>query len=423
MPDRTQTQKSNTRCLWLTRIDPRSPDAGDLTYSFHLLASLARSGVAVTVLATARWARRAQRPAADGIEWVLVAPQYDDAELRGRLAPRSLFGRLPNVAARYKTRAFRRELRIQLAREWDAIVLDHLGTGWTLPWVRAYQRRNPDASLVFIAHQCEADARWQAARNFRGSPLRKFGLHLDALKAGLLEREIIRCSTLFSVITAADQCRFGSSAKSVLLTPGYAGARVASRTITTATPRRALIFGSALWIAKQMNLVDFVAASDDLFWRNQIELWVVGKVPDHLRTRSHHSATRFLGFVDDPQPIFSNVRIGIVAERTGGGFKLKSLDYIFNRVPMFAIRGSLAGLPLTPNKDYFSFTSIGKLAHGVVTLIDDFDRLNSLQEAAYAKCGSAFDWSERGRILHEAIQEAVRPEAILLPTANSVRVG
>jgi hypothetical protein len=31
-----------------------------------------------------------------------------------------------------------------------------------------------------------------------------------------------------------------------------------------------------------------------------------------------------------------------------GGFKLKTLNYIFNRVPIAAIRGSIAGLPLTP---------------------------------------------------------------------------
>ncbi len=34
-----------------------------------------------------------------------------------------------------------------------------------------------------------------------------------------------------------------------------------SRAITSTTPRRALMFGSALWLAKQMNLVEFVEAA------------------------------------------------------------------------------------------------------------------------------------------------------------------
>jgi polysaccharide biosynthesis protein PslH len=92
-------------------------------------------------------------------------------------------------------------------------------------------------------------------------------------------------------------------------------------------------------------------------------VWVVGKVPDHL-TKNHFLATRFLGFVADLEPIFRGVRIGIVGERTGGGFKLKALDYIFNRVPVAAIKGSIAGLPLTHETDYLSCGSMRELAEG-----------------------------------------------------------
>jgi polysaccharide biosynthesis protein PslH len=75
----------------------------------------------------------------------------------------------------------------------------------------------------------------------------------------------------------------------------------------------------------------------------------------------------------------------MVADPTGGGFKLKTLDYIFNRVPIAAMSGSIAGLPLTPGLHYLSFESIRELAQGVVAVIDDIERLNSLQRAAYDK--------------------------------------
>jgi hypothetical protein len=65
------------------------------------------------------------------------------------------------------------------------------------------------------------------------------------------------------------------------------------------TPRRALILGSVIWLVKQMNLTEFMAAADELFCERQIELWVVGNVPDHLRAQSHLRATSFLGFVED----------------------------------------------------------------------------------------------------------------------------
>jgi len=383
------------------------PDAGDLSYSYHLLTSLGRAGVALTVLAVGRAGDRARCQIADGIEWILIAPR-EGWELRGRLALGSLFSRLPNVASRYKNVEFRRELFAQLARGWDAIIVDHLGMGWVWPFVAGYQRRNPAVISVFIAHQCEGDVRRQVAQNFHGNVIRKIGLHLDAAKAGALERDVIRKSNLFSVITEEDRHRFGDLAKSVLLTPGYAGARGRARKITRATPRRVLMFGSALWLAKQINLTEFLAVADDLFWHQEIELYVVGKVPDQLSGGKYHPTTRFLGFVDDPEPVFRSVRIGVVAERTGGGFKLKSLDYIFNRVPIAAIESGIAGLPLTPGLDYLSFASMRDLAYGVVATIDDVEGLNTLQETAYAKCSAAFDWRERGQALHEAMQAAAR---------------
>ena len=320
---------------------------------------------------------------------------------------RSLFSRLPNVATQYNVASFRRALRKQMARDWDAIVVDHLGMGWAWPVVEAYRRLKAGVVLVFIAHQCEGEVRQSVARNFRGNIVRKIGLSVDAAKADRLENKLVRKSNLVSAITAEDLRCFGGLDKIVLLTPGYAGRHVACRKIDGATPRRALILGTAIWLAKQMNLIEFLAAADELFHQLQIELWVVGNVADHLQARNHFRATRFLGFVEDLEPIFRSVRVGIVAERTGGGFKLKTLDYIFNRVPIATIRGGIAGLPLTPGLHYLSFASVRELVQGVVAVIDDIQRLNSLQQAAYEKCKSGFDWSDRGRTLCSAIQKAV----------------
>jgi polysaccharide biosynthesis protein PslH len=405
MPDFMQPPQQGLRCLWLTRMDPDPPDAGDLTYSFHLLSSLSQAGVQLTVLAMRRAGDRARAASDGGIEWVAV-PSESDREIGGRLAVRSLFSHLPNVAAQYYTASFRRALRAQMTRDWDAIVVDNVGMGWVWPEVQVYRRRKPGLVSVFIAHQCEGEVRRGMARNFRGNLVRKIGLSLDAAKVDRLEKKLVRQSDLVSAITAEDLRCFGGLDKTVLLTPGYAGRHVASRAINDATPRRALILGSAIWLAKQMNLSEFMAAADELFYQRQIELWVVGKVAEHLATH-HFRATRFLGFVEDLEPIFRSVRIGIVAERTGGGFKLKTLDYIFNRVPIATIRGGIAGLPLTPGVHYLCFESMRELAHGVAAVIDDIERLNSVQQGAYERCATGFDWSERGRTLCDAIQQAV----------------
>jgi glycosyltransferase involved in cell wall biosynthesis len=407
MPEVIGLSAPRLRCLWLTRLDPIRPDAGDLTYSYHLLSSLAGAGAHLTVLAVARPGDYPGRRAADGIKWVLIAPT-GAGELRGRLAVSSLFRLLPNVAVQYKTAAFRRALSAQLARRWDVVIVDHIGVGWTWPRIEAYRRRHPNALSVFIAHQCEGEVRRQVARDYHGNALHRLGMQVDAVKASMLERRIVRGASLFSAITAADRDRLGSHAKSLLLTPGYAGLRRPARRITATTPRRALLFGSALWIAKQMNLTQFLAAADELFACHDIELWVVGKVPGHLRDGNRFRATRFLGYVEDPAPIFDDMRIGIVAEQSGGGFKLKSLDYVFNRVPIAALAGSIAGLPLAPDRDYLSFETLPDLARGIVAAIDDVEQLNALQDAAYARCSPAFDWRERGQVLLAAMQRALR---------------
>ena len=387
------------------------PDAGDLTYTLHLLQSLRGADVRLTVLAMCRTGEPVQRASDSEIAWVRV-PRRNRRE-KGRLAVRSLFSRLPNVAAQYNTVMFRRALSEQMARDWDAIIIDHLGMGWVWPAVEAYQRRKAGVVSVFIAHNCEGAVRRNVARHFRGSIVRKIGLTVDAAKADLLEKKLVGESDLISVITTEDRDFFGGLDKTLLITPGYAGVRVPHREINDATPRRVLILGSATWLAKEMNLIEFLTAADTLFYQHQIALWVVGKVPDHLQANNHFLATRFLGFVEDLQPILRNVRIGIVAERIGGGFKLKSLDYIFNRVPIAAIKGSIAGLPLAPGLHYLSFESMRELAEGIGTVINDIKRLNFLQQAAYERCSTGFDWSDRGRILSNAIRQAFTQKVLL----------
>jgi glycosyltransferase involved in cell wall biosynthesis len=106
MPNPQKIRERRLRCLWLTRLDPMSLDAGDLSYSFHLLTNLCRAGVRLTVLAAARAGNWARRPTADGVEWCLLVPKKKDAGWYWRSALWSLFSRLPNVAAVTRSQYF-----------------------------------------------------------------------------------------------------------------------------------------------------------------------------------------------------------------------------------------------------------------------------------------------------------------------------
>src|SRR5213076_3299058 len=93
----------------------------------------------------------------------------------------------------------------------------------------------------------------------------------------------------------------------------------------------------------------------------------------------------FTGSVDDVRPYMANARVALVPDLLGG-FKLKGLDYVFNRLPVLAMRIALPGMPLEDGLSVGLFDSHRGLAEGVVALIDDFDTLNRRQRAAFDAC-------------------------------------
>jgi hypothetical protein len=72
-------------------------------------------------------------------------------------------------------------------------------------------------------------------------------------------------------------------------------------------------------------------------------------------------------------------------------------------VPVFALTGSFAGVPLSHNDSVMLYPDHAALAHGVLEAIDDVALLNRLQERAVAACSGRFDWPSRGRQIVSAI--------------------
>ncbi len=148
-----------------------------------------------------------------------------------------------------------------------------------------------------------------------------------------------------------------------------------------------------------------------MFAKAGVELHVVGAAEesflDGLRRRV--AATTFTGRVKDVVGYMAAARVAVVPDRLGG-FKLKALDYVFNRLPILAIDGSVPGMPLRDEESILLFADHEALARGVLQVIDDFALLNSIQNRAYAVCRNRFDWATAGRRLIAAISHpAERP--------------
>ena len=78
--------------------------------------------------------------------------------------------------------------------------------------------------------------------------------------------------------------------------------------------------------------------------------------------------------------------------------------FIIENSALVTMAGQAHGLALDGGEDLIVAETLDDLALKVVALIDDFDRLNALQNRAFAKCQEHFAWPVRGAQLLEALR-------------------
>jgi glycosyltransferase involved in cell wall biosynthesis len=385
--------------LWICRELPFPFNSGDKMYSAQLLKSVAEAGVELTVVGLAPIEPKAV-PSDWPVRWIVVRG-------RRRSTLRSLFHVLPLVSAGYATPAYRATVSQLRTTAWDFVVLDQYGMGWALP---EFQRQDsgPAPLVVHIAHDHEATLTASIYRNYRGSWLKRLVLWQNHLKTRALERQLASGSDLITSITEDDARLFAVDAPHssiVVLKPGYSGASSDRSAITQRVPRHVVIVGSFIWVAKQQNLMQFIALADQLFAQNGIELHVIGSVPEKLarEIRAGARAVVLHGFVDDLQPHLDQARMAVVPEAIGGGFKLKILDYIFGGVPVATLSVATAGLDAELRATMLCCNDPRSLVAAVCARIDDFDELNRMRTEALSKAQSLFRWEDRGRQFIEAL--------------------
>ena len=392
-------------CLWLTLADPDPATNGQLIYSKGLIEAARDAGATLRVIGLAR--RENPRRVCDllVIDWRL-ADEQAQSPWRRLLSP------VPVVSHRGNAPNMRRLLDQALAeRPWDAIVVDSISSGWALSAVMRHRRQSlRPPRLVYLSHNHEVTVARRIVKAARG--LRRVAKAIDYLKVRRLERRLVAAADLVTSNTPDDCRRFAAGAKGrsiVFLPPGYAGARLEARTIDDDVPRRAILVSSLDWPPKRAAVEAFLADATAMLSREGIGLQVVGEAePAYLETlRRRFPSVDFVGRVDDVRPYMRQARLALVPDLLGG-FKLKGLDYVFNRLPIVAMRIALPGMPLEDGTNIGLFDSHAAMADGVVELIDNFPKLNAWQAAAYDACADRFDWLRIGHHLVQHIHKAER---------------
>lgn len=381
--------------LWLTRFVPYPPRyGGDVTYTAHLLENLADI-VPVDVLCYREPATSA--PARPGLTWHLLPwaaqPRW-----------RSLVASHPNVAAQYRRPAFIEQM-LALAERADAVVLDHLGMAWCAAVLDAHFASRPGTHrpvTIFIPHDHHKSVRNQAAGQV-SNPLMRQLVSLDAWKATRLEHQAMQLVDGVVVLTGRDQKLFEEDhprAKYLVLTPGYEGEVVAQRTIDASVAERICVLGGRGSFHKQLVLRQCLAALQAN--RPPVEhIDVVGAMQATLQAEleARYPGLTFRGYVDDIATYLRDVRIGVMPDAIGGGFKLRALTYMFNRVPIVAVQGALEGMGFTPGVHYLEAPDMDALVTLAGQVIGDFALLNRIAAAAFDFCHERFDWKDRAAAL------------------------
>lgn len=393
-------------CLWLTLADPDPATNGQYLYSSGLIRALAGTGASITVLGLSR-PDSTPRHNSRALSWHL-------AEVTPVSKWAGLASRLPQIALRSRTRGLQQLVMGSLAKgRWETIVFDSISVGWALDAVLRYGERHPRRpTLVYLSHNHERTVADHIARHdpvWTTRQMKRF----DAGKVAWLERRLVQAADLVTANTPEDAERFAAErpgrAVSLLL-PGYDGPRVRQRQIHSDLPRRAVVVGSFDWLPKRISLEAFLDQAAPVFAAAGIELQIVGQAEtgylDGLRSR--YPSVDFTGRVEDVRPYMAKARMALVPDQLGG-FKLKGLDYVFNRLPVLAMAGALPGMPLKDGESIRYADSHAALTQLAATLMDDVVALEAQQQAAYTACAAQFDWPAIGRRLAIDIAVSRRP--------------
>ncbi len=383
-------------------IVPRLPSdlvGGEKIYTYHLLKNLASFRELILVGA---W----DYPPSIDYTW---AKNILSEEKPSRSKVGSVFSLQPSAMYQANTAVIRKLLKkLPKDLDFEAIICMHYFGYREAKAFAEEQNAANGIPLILITHNAETECRRGLASSARNI-FESVAFRWDLAKVTFHERRALGYADAVTTITEHDEQALSCFNPFITtITPGYAVREPIGRTPLADRARTVVVLGTFEWEAKKKNIMDFVCAAEKIFSQRSIRLKIVGRASqaflDELKAFSFVEAT---GEVESFIPHLNSARIGVVCEEIGGGFKLKSLDYIFNGLPLAAFAGSVEGLDLVAGRDFLEFDSHNDMCHGIAECIDDVAKLQQLAETAENRCAHRFNWLDRGKALAKVIDQAL----------------
>jgi glycosyltransferase involved in cell wall biosynthesis len=397
------------RILFITRHFPIPVDDGALVYTSQLIRFAAALSKRVDVHCQSRGrgktdSNEATADVFPGNVSFAVQP------ITKPLLIKKIFSTLPHAAIGHNTPENREQLDVLLRKKPECIILDHIGSAWAYDQIKNYRSRHPNVRIIYCTHNMEFDTRMLYARYSWGTPVIFMAALLDVLRIHRMERHLVNMASALTCITTSDRERYMSRygvTRSSVIRPTYWGAVCSDRKIDSSTPRQICIVGSFVWSAKKRNLTAFLKHGYELFATKDIKVAVVGNMEavDRVAYSKAWPGVNFTGPVDEVESYIASSRLGVIPEAIGGGFKLKTLEYVFNRLPIFALAEAIKDVPLTAGASIEIYGDMESLCRGIVAEIDNLEHLDDLQKTAFNACADFMDDSGPREALYSLLAD------------------
>jgi len=376
------------KILWLSGEYLLPADSGLYRYSLDMMNALSEMGHDVRAIG--------RRRTPDNVD----ATPDDWTLLPHRQPPmwRKMLHTLPVKVVEVWDADYAGAVKSSLATfEPDIVLFDHLRTAAALDLLP------DDVPSIYVSQNDETAVKEKMIPAATG--IRKAALTVDLKKIERFEDRLLNECEGVSAISVADIQTFrdrGTTVPIVHTLPSYRGSRIPSRTITADTPRRLAMISTLYWGAKIDNMVMALRGLKPVIDDGVDVVVFTGGYQPPPEIAAAYPTVSFEGYVDDFDAALADCRVGVVYEPVGGGFKMKTLDFIFHRVPLVTGHTSTMSLPLTPGASVVQAHDEQELGQVVAEIIDDIDRLNDLQNAAFETCRDLFT-SESARDLSNLV--------------------
>ncbi len=381
--------------IWLTREPLPVADGGDKLYTLGLMKAATEQGARITAFATEAGLHTERRQEVDGVLW-RVFPRARRSVIERVLSP------LPNYAQTFTSRL----LPVALARELadsptSPVVIDSIAAGWLIKYIPASR----DAPLIYLSHNHEASTRQYSSRALTGPLTMRLARRLDARRIAILEATLCSRASTITAITDTDAERFRTEHPKrtvITLSPGYD--RPPLDPSRSHSQPDVLLVGTFFWEAKRQNLLRFLHAARPALEAGDFSLRIVGRMPPNFAgDLAAFPNVRVEGEVADISTALVQAWAGLVIDDIGGGFKMKTLDYIFGRVPVFATFKAVKGIGLSHGEHYLGYADFSRLVQGLQEWARRREELEIISNCALAYCTHHFRWDTSGQRLMTAL--------------------